>query len=107
MLFLVDILSRALNPGSNDDDAGKEGALLTRDLLRTGAPKIRCPKCAWQPRAESRWYCYCGFMWNTFDTRGLCPACDYQWTDTACLQCSEWSPHKDWYADEPASPPAD
>jgi hypothetical protein len=65
-------------------------------------PRIRCPKCAWQPKRGDRWMCKCEHMWNTFDTRGLCPACGHQWRDTACPRCHEWSPHDDWYTDEAA-----
>lgn len=59
--------------------------------------RIRCPKCQWQPRAEDRWSCSCGFVWNTFDTAGICPSCAYQWPWTQCLRCHERSAHKDWY----------
>jgi hypothetical protein len=61
---------------------------------------IRCPKCRWRPVASSRWWCNrprCGHTWNTFDTRGKCPKCTYQWRETACLKCSKWSLHEDWY----------
>jgi hypothetical protein len=67
---------------------------------------IRCPKCAWQPLSSSRWWCNregCGCTWNTFDTRGKCPKCSYQWRDTACLECSQWSKHEDWY-EAPSGP---
>jgi hypothetical protein len=60
-------------------------------------PRIRCPLCAWQPDAHSRWFCNCGHTWNTFDTGGICPACLYQWLITACLACHRWSAHSDWY----------
>jgi hypothetical protein len=66
----------------------------------TVATRIRCPKCQWSPDAESRWSCRCRHLWNTFQTRGLCPACGYQWTVTACLNCGQTSPHSDWYAKE-------
>jgi hypothetical protein len=62
-----------------------------------GPPRIRCPKCNWSPDAESRWRCHCGHAWNTFDTGGVCPGCMYQWQETACLRCHQWSPHSDWY----------
>lgn len=62
---------------------------------------ICCPKCGWEPRASSRWYCTCGYTWNTFDTGGVCPGCVKVWEDTQCLSCGRWSPHKDWYRDEP------
>lgn len=62
-----------------------------------GGGRIRCPKCKWQPSKHDRWSCACGHSWNTFDTRGLCPACDAQWRDTACPACHQWSLHDDWY----------
>jgi len=61
--------------------------------------KIACPKCSWEPSADSHWGCTCGHMWNTFDTGGTCPVCDRQWKDTQCLSCQQWSPHLDWYLD--------
>jgi len=60
---------------------------------------IRCPKCGWRPRARDRWQCTCLHVWNTFDTRGKCPACTLQWHETACLSCLVMSPHEAWYAD--------
>jgi hypothetical protein len=62
--------------------------------------RIRCPKCQWSPDAEARWSCRCRHIWNTFETRGLCPGCGYQWTVTACLNCGQTSPHADWYPQE-------
>ena len=79
----------------------KEPAIRVRD-----GGKIRCPKCGWEPSKDSRWYCgtadTCGHCWNTFETRGVCPACNKQWRETACLSCDKWSPHDDWYVrDDP------
>ena len=66
--------------------------------------RIRCPLCRWQPKASSRWFCAsdnfhfgCGTAWNTFDTRGRCPGCQYQWKTTDCLRCFRSSPHEAWY----------
>ena len=70
---------------------------------------IRCPHCSWRPSASSLWCCYgigtpepsfegCGMLWNTFSTKGLCPGCRHQWQWTSCLQCDQWSLHRDWYA---------
>jgi len=78
-------------PRPDTDDEAKRDA---------GGPHIRCPKCGWRPGPDDRWACKCGHIWNTFDTGGVCPACLYQWTVTACLRCGEWSPHSDWYAEE-------
>ena len=69
---------------------------------RIKAPRggIRCPKCGWEPGKDDRWSCDpggCGHVWNTFETSGTCPQCNRHWSETACLRCSEWSPHEDWY----------
>lgn len=68
-------------------------------ILGPELPGIRCPKCNWKPRAKILWSCNCGHQWNTFDTRGLCPGCGYQWEITGCFQCGAVSPHSDWYTD--------
>ena len=60
-------------------------------------PRIRCPKCRWEPREGDLWACTCGHSWNTFDTGGVCPGCLRQWTVTQCLKCHEYSPHSEWY----------
>jgi len=69
--------------------------------------RIRCPQCRWQPDKHSRWTCNpgCGHSWNTFETRGLCPDCGKKWFQTACLHCSAWSPHEEWYEENPAKQP--
>jgi hypothetical protein len=80
--------------------SGKSSAVLDRELEEgksPSPPRIRCPLCGWSPRKEDRWFCACGFEWNTFDTGGVCPACLHQWTETQCLSCARWSPHSDWY----------
>lgn len=64
-----------------------------------GEAEIYCPLCAWRPGPEDRWCCWpgCRTEWNTFWTRGLCPGCGRQWTETACLNCGRMSPHESWY----------
>lgn len=70
--------------------------------------RIRCPKCRWRPDGMARWQCSycpepenffggCGAIWNTFETRGLCPDCRHQWRWTSCPSCCQWSLHEDWY----------
>jgi hypothetical protein len=91
---LLLVFSRRSPPAPGDgakDLPGPDDADLSR-----GAG-IRCPKCRWTPRSSDRWRCDCGFVWNTFDTRGLCPACQHQWEDTQCPACGRWSRHVDWY----------
>ena len=69
---------------------------------------IRCPHCKWQPTRHSHWMCNnckapeffsngCGTTWNTFDTQGKCPGCNYRWKYTICLSCHSWSKHEAWY----------
>jgi hypothetical protein len=64
---------------------------------RHGGARIRCPRCRWEPRADDQWMCSCQHLWNTFDTRGVCPACDRKWAETQCKGCRQWSPHDAWY----------
>ena len=71
---------------------------------RAGAPRIRCPACAWEPQKEDQWTCECLHSWNTFDTGGVCPSCDRRWTETQCPHCHVWSRHEDWYADDGDEP---
>ncbi|MEZ5344099.1 MAG: hypothetical protein R2681_00960 [Pyrinomonadaceae bacterium] len=79
---------------------------VEEDKIRSA--RIRCPKCSWEPKSLSRWYCSdcldpefflggCGTSWNTFETRGKCPGCSHIWRWTSCLSCGEWSLHEDWY----------
>lgn len=87
-------------PGPPDVGGGHD---LARDETEDAArkrPRIRCPRCAWRPRAHDRWQCYCGFVWNTFDTGGVCPDCGFTHLDTMCLACARWSKHAAWYAEE-------
>jgi hypothetical protein len=58
---------------------------------------IRCPKCLFRPPLDLRWGCKCNHRWNTFWTSGRCPACHFQWEETACPQCGERSAHQAWY----------
>jgi hypothetical protein len=61
------------------------------------AIEIKCPKCHWEPKKKSKWYCSCGHVWNTFDTGGVCPACQKKWQNTQCISCEKWSKHLSWY----------
>jgi hypothetical protein len=77
-------------PGEGAEPGGSVG-------LDDRTPAIRCPKCGWRPGRADRWQCSCGHLWNTFETRGVCPACAKIWTETCCLACLRWSPHEEWY----------
>jgi hypothetical protein len=84
------------------NDVAKSSVVVDREpdqdqSHEPSGPRIRCPLCGWSPRKEDKWFCTCGYEWNTFDTGGICPACLHQWTETQCLSCSGWAPHSDWY----------
>lgn len=81
------VRSQPNRPSANHVNA-KDERILSR---------IACPRCRASPKSTDSWQCKCGHCWNTFDTRGLCPACGYQWTETACPRCGVLSPHADWY----------
>ncbi|WP_263377083.1 hypothetical protein [Granulicella aggregans] len=70
-------------------------------MIVDGAP-VRCPECQWRPKTGNVWGCRCGNVWNTFTSRGRCPACSYQWPVTQCMQCGKVSPHEDWYGEKEA-----
>jgi len=98
---------RLLDPrrgASRDPGALRE--LLRRAGLGGQPPRIRCPRCRWEPRRESLWACGCGAAWNTFDTRALCPGCGHRWEHTRCHACHRWSRHEDWYERDGGGPPA-
>jgi len=88
-------------PGGGDRVGMPPGFGLRGVAMRSpDGSSIRCPKCKWLPSSEDRWFCKCGHRWNTFWTRGLCPACRYQWAVTTCQRCGEWSTHSEWYVPE-------
>ncbi len=97
---------RRARRGSDDDpmfDDDRFRDLLEDDDEKSGKGRIRCPRCGWTPGSGDLWLCSCGHAWHTFDTRGRCPSCSRQWTQTQCLSCGAWSPHEEWYAEEPDS----
>jgi hypothetical protein len=86
-----------------EGDGAPDGAVKQLVDALTGVTnrggRIRCPKCSWEPHKSDKWFCSkCREgVWNTFDTRGVCPVCKYHWQWTACLRCHEWSLHEEWY----------
>jgi Zn-dependent protease len=72
-------------------------ALLRLDRLprREG---FACPTCKAAPPVGDVWKCgRCGHQFDTFQTRGVCPACGTQFPVTRCMDCgaahsvSEWA----------------
>ena len=107
-LFVFTLFRRGTPPR---DEGEEEGLTLLEDGEDFELGGIRCPRCKWRPTRWSVWCCAdsegpegffegCGTVWNTFETRGRCPGCNHQWRWTACLSCSEWSLHEDWYEEQ-------
>ena len=87
---------KSRGPGGGDVDLEKK----QRD--RTGRPRIRCPRCGWQPDGKPYWQCeLCFTTFDTFKTRAHCPKCPNHWEFTQCIQCGIQSRHDDWYVEEP------
>lgn len=60
--------------------------------------EIACPHCGQSPTEGEEWDCAnCGYSWNTFNTRGMCPGCGRQWLETQCHSCGRWAAHHEWY----------
>lgn len=107
--WAVPVRVRGRLPGDGGGTRHDERTFTRHDQDDGSYEGIRCPLCAWQPNASSRWYCYssgsgpeppfeaCGTCWNTFDTRGRCPGCAHQWIWTTCLSCRVASRHEAWY----------
>ena len=93
---------RALSPRPllfRHEPAGTPG-VREEDEAPPGRGRVRCPRCAWEPERRDLWMCSCLHVWNTFDTRGVCPDCSYRWEHTQCLRCKEWSEHERWYEED-------
>ena len=69
------------------------------DNLDDHGTGVRCPACKWRPAKADAWACNpgCGYVWNTFETKGECPSCGKRWSATQCTKCGTWSQHDDWY----------
>lgn len=65
---------------------------------------IYCPLCECTPEPGHLWVCECGHEWDTFATRGVCPACERVYTETDCPSCYGSPPHEAWYHEDPLPP---
>lgn len=72
-----------------------------RDLpFGSARPGLACPGCGAAPRVGQRWVCDpdgCGSTFDTFATRGACPACGARFPWTECLACGARFSHAAWY----------
>src|ERR1700733_11975712 len=51
----------------------------SRDSIESGAfcfskRYLAARSAAGRPRKDDKWFCACGFEWNTIDTGGICPS---------------------------------
>jgi Zn-dependent protease len=79
------------------------GLQHARALLRLAKLPRRegyaCPACKASPPTGDNWKCaQCGVLFDTFQTRGVCPACSAQYPVTRCMECGEARPISEWAA---------
>ena len=56
-----------------------------------------CPRCKTAPPVGDFWKCgQCGQLFDTFQTRAVCPHCAAQFTVTKCLDCGGVHPMSEW-----------
>jgi len=73
-------------------------ALLRLDKLprRDG---FACPACKAAPPIGDVWGCgQCGNRFDTFQSKGVCPACGAQFPATRCMECGAAHPMNEWAA---------
>ena len=76
----------------------RPAATVPTATYREGSPRVMCPCCDAIPDGDARWQCeFCWCAWNTFDTRGRCPGCDFTFPATFCPSCRRTTRHRDWY----------
>lgn len=82
--------------------AGALGSLVLYAVLhvrRTRRWGLRCPSCNWVPFGLEAWKCKeCGFVWDTFATEGVCPRCEHEHAEAACVRCRQTAPFRRWAA---------
>jgi Zn-dependent protease len=59
---------------------------------------VACPGCGQPPPCGTFWVCeHCQTRFDTFDTRGKCPACGAWYLDTTCPYCHAQHHIDQWY----------
>ncbi len=66
-------------------------------IRMTRRADYRCPECGWAPFALHAWKCKeCRFVWDAFATDGVCPHCDHEHDELACVRCRRISSKRAW-----------
>ena len=98
--FLALLFSRFVPPELPVGLAIACGLLFIYAILhvrRTKRGDLRCPGCGWVPFALDAWKCKeCGFVWDSFQTDGVCPRCDHAHDEAACVRCRRIFPNRQW-----------
>lgn len=79
------MMPSSLAEQSSDTPVRQSATVLDREVEKKkshepSGPRIRYPLPALRlvAREEDKWFCECGYEWNTFDTGGICPVCFHQ-----------------------------
>lgn len=65
-----------------------------------------CPACQAPPPAGALWVCgQCHTRFDTFVTGAICPKCQSQFLVTACFDCGQASPIRQWAVTRPVQAP--
>jgi Zn-dependent protease len=68
-------------------------------------PEAACPSCGSNPPAGPYWVCeHCETRFDTFVSRGACPACGAWYHDTTCPDCNQTHHIGRWFPPVPGEP---
>ena len=71
----------------------------TRIVKAPRRPGFACPRCHAEPPMGLFWQCdLCKRVFDTFETKAVCPNCSKHFPTTMCGECKVGSPMADWIA---------
>ena len=84
----------------------RRGFLEARALSRLERiprrPGFTCPSCKSAPPLAALWLCgHCRNRCDLFESHGVCPHCEAQFTATRCIDCGGLSPIGEWVGPAP------
>jgi Zn-dependent protease len=83
----------------------KHARLLARAEQLPRHAGFACPECKQPPVAGAFWKCGgCQAVFDTFQTRAVCPVCGGEFPATACFECGASHPMSRWAAAAPPEP---
>jgi Zn-dependent protease len=76
----------------------KNARTIIRNEKRPRRAGVACPNCHAAPPMGPIWRCNeCGEIFDTFETRAVCPSCGAQHPITMCIDCRQVAPIGDWF----------